>query len=136
MGVCNPIDVFRRMCRNLIEIGRQQEVTSEGLLCLRNALELLCILSPEDTEPLLLLSRVYLHLNINLEEVDEMLKQISEKDPTSIGVVMFLRQSVSSQLAAKKNQSNTSNTRRFNLKTREHNNDILYSIGMIMTHKK
>lgn len=121
------------MCNNLIEIGRQQEISSEGLLCLRNALELLCILSPEDTETHLLLSRVYLHLNINLEEVNEMLQKISERDPTSIGVVMFLRQSVVSQLSAKRN-SNIN--RKINIKIRKQNNDIKYSIGMIMNHKK
>jgi len=135
LGVCKSIEVFRRMCRNLIEIGRQQEVSSEGLLCLRNALELLCILSPDDTEPRLLLSRVYLHLNINLEQVNQMLLRISQTDPTSIGVVMFLRQSVISQLSAKKNNINK-NMRRINVKTRDQNNDIIYSIGMIMCHKK
>ena len=117
-----------------MEIGRQQENSSEGLLCLRNALELLCIVAPDDTESRLLLSRVYLHLNINLEEVNEMLQKISESDPTSIGVVMFLRQSVTSQLSAKRNNAN--NGRKNCVKRRKQNVDINYSIGMIMSHKK
>lgn len=118
-----------------MEIGRQQENSSEGLLCLRNALELLCILATDDTESRLLLSRVYLHLNINLEEVNEMLQKISESDPTSIGVVMFLRQSVTSQLSAKRNNSSKSG-RKSCVKRRKQNVDINYAIGMIMTHKK
>lgn len=134
LGVCSTRDLFCRMCRNLIEIGRQQENSSEGLLCLRNALELLCILAPEDTESRLLLSRVYLHLNINLDDVNEMLQKISETDPTSIGVVMFLRQSVTSQLSAKR--TNSLKGRKTCVKRRKQNVEINYAIGMIMSHKK
>ncbi|XP_054155597.1 F-box only protein 21-like [Oppia nitens] len=137
VGVCSLRDVFCRMCRNLVEIGRQQEISSDGLICLRNALELLCILSPEENESQLLLSRVYLHLNINLELVNDMLAKISERDPNSIGVVMFLRQSVTSQLSAKRNTSaNNNNNRKSAVKHRNVNNDIKYAIGMIMLHKK
>ncbi|XP_033747124.1 F-box only protein 21-like [Pecten maximus] len=43
----DPIEVYRRMCRNLINIGRQQSSIGDGLLGLRNALDLSLILSPE-----------------------------------------------------------------------------------------
>lgn len=131
LGQCKPIFVFRRMCRNLVEVGRQQDVSSEGLLCLRNALELLLILSPEDIEPRLLLSRVYIHLNINLEEVNNMLQQVSERDPSSTGIVMFLHQSVQSQLSAKRNRSKHRNQ----IKLRD-DSVVKFAVGLIMRHKK
>lgn len=131
-GSCKPIQVFRRMCWNLVEVGRQQEVSSEGLLCLRSALELLIILSPDEIEPRLLLSRVYIHLNINLEEVDQMLQQISQQDPSSTGIVMFLHQSVQSQQVALRARRR----KRLAVKLHEHNPDVKFAVGMIMKHKK
>lgn len=120
------------MCWNLVEVGRQQEISSEGLLCLRNALELLIILSPDEIEPRLLLSRVYIHLNINLEQVNLMLQQISEQDPTSTGIVMFLHQSVQSQLSSVRGRRK----RQLIVKYRTQYPDVKFAVGMIMRHKK
>ena len=61
--------VFERMARNLVAIGRQQGRMGDSLLCLRNALELFLIICPNDLDTRLLQVRVNLHLNINLPDV-------------------------------------------------------------------
>ncbi|RWS30087.1 F-box only protein 21-like protein [Leptotrombidium deliense] len=128
-SLASPVVIFRRMCNNLIEIGRQQENSNDSLLCLRNALELNLLINPEDIESRMLLSRVYIHLNINLSEVEIMLSEISSRDPPANGIVMFLRQSVDSQLYGKKRAKKTV------VKTRE-KNDVKFAVGMNMHHKR
>lgn len=132
-SICKPIKVFQRMCKNLIEIGRQDEVSAEGLLCLRNALELLTFISPNEIECKLLLSRVYLHLDINLNEVNELLQDIKRMDPASTGIVMFLDQSLRSQISGKK----TKQKRKAQVKPRDQDNAIVkFAVGRLMRHRK
>jgi hypothetical protein len=126
---CENIEVFRRMCRNLVEVGRQHEISSHGLLCLRNAFELLIILSPRDIESRLLLSRVYIHLNINLEQVNVMLHEISQQSPASTGIVMFLHQSVQSQLSSKNKNINREKSQ---VKKRRQHENASFTIGTLM----
>jgi F-box protein 21 len=132
-SVAQPLSVFRRMANNLIEVGRQQEVGCDGLLSLRNGLELTVILSPEYTDPRLLLSRVYIHLNINFERVAKMLREISEKDPSTTGIVMFLSQSVQTQMVAKERKQKKGNPPP---KLRTRTTEVKFAVGMIMRHKK
>ena len=61
--------MFERMARNLVNIGRQQGQMGDGLLCLRNAVEMYLTVAPDDVDSRILLARLYLHLNINLPEV-------------------------------------------------------------------
>lgn len=53
----------------LVEFGRQLDGVGEDSLSLCNALELLCLLSPDDMEHKLLLARLFMHLGINITEV-------------------------------------------------------------------
>ncbi|XP_023227331.1 F-box only protein 21-like [Centruroides sculpturatus] len=128
-----PIQVFKRMCWNLVDVGRQQESMGDGLMCLRNALELLAILSPDDVEHQLLLARVYLHLNINLTKVMSLLQGISSRDPTSVGIVDYVCQAAQSQMALQRSHQQT---KKVKIKHRNNNLNIEYAVGMIMRHKK
>lgn len=128
-----PVQVFKRMCWNLVDVGRQQESMGDGLMCLRNALELLAILSPDDVEHQLLLARVYLHLNINLTKVMSLLQGISTRDPASIGIVDYVCQAAQSQMALQRSHQQT---KKVKIKHRNNNVNIEYAVGMIMRHKK
>ena len=57
------------MARNLVNSGRQMGQMGDGLLALRTALELFLVICPDEVDSRILLSRLYLHLNINLREV-------------------------------------------------------------------
>ncbi len=130
--IAKPLSVFRRMVSNLIEVGRQQEVSNDGLLCLRNGLELMILICPDDIEPALLLCRVYIHLSINHEQVVDILNRVSQIDRNSVGVVMFLKQQVEAQILAKRRQTSKNNS----VKLRSSNPEVLFAVGMVMRHKK
>ena len=59
------------MARNLVNIGRQMGQMGDGLLALRTALELFLVICPDEIDSRILLSRLYLHLCINLHEVQD-----------------------------------------------------------------
>ncbi|ESO95486.1 hypothetical protein LOTGIDRAFT_160638, partial [Lottia gigantea] len=60
------VKVFERIARNLVGIGRHQNQMGDGLLCLRNALELSLLIYPDDLEMRLVQVRINLQMNINL----------------------------------------------------------------------
>ena len=56
------------MIRNLISIGHRHD-SGNSMLLLRDALQLYLVFNPSDIESMMLLVRVNLYLNINLDEV-------------------------------------------------------------------
>uniref|UniRef100_T1J6H4 Hemimethylated DNA-binding domain-containing protein n=1 Tax=Strigamia maritima TaxID=126957 RepID=T1J6H4_STRMM len=126
------IRIFQRMAHNLVEIGRQQNNTSDCLLCLRNALELVLLLQPEDTDSRLLLVRVYLHLNINLGEVLSILQHIQATDPTRCGIVAYMFQICRTKLETKRIDKTICQPNESKFRV----SDVQFAIGMIMTHKR
>ncbi|XP_069115061.1 F-box only protein 21-like [Argopecten irradians] len=129
-----PIEVYRRMCRNLINIGRQQSNMGDGLLGLRNALDLSLILSPEDVDVLLLSVRVNLHLGINLNQTSHMLGKIQDLDVSRAGLVNYLQRTVEEQGRTYKENKNKQIIPK--LRSDENNQKVLFSVGQVMCHKK
>jgi len=80
-GVAEPLAVAQRMLRNLISIGasRSNNMRDPSYSLLRNSLELMLIINMTDTMQYgFMLSRVYLQLNINHEEVMSMLQEFRD----------------------------------------------------------
>ncbi|GIX95893.1 f-box only protein 21 [Caerostris extrusa] len=108
----SPLKILTTMCWNLVEIARQQDVEGKGYLNLCSALELLSILTPDDTDHKILLARVYLHLGINLTEVHCLLQEITTHDPTSQGVVGFMYRSCITTIETQKIKAETMKNKR------------------------
>ncbi|XP_041347662.1 F-box only protein 21-like [Gigantopelta aegis] len=128
-----PQQVFERMARNLVGIGRHQSQMGDTLMCLRNALELLLTISPDDLEMRLLEVRIYLHLNINLPQVLDSLQRIADLDASRMGVVAYLQQEAEMQM---QENNSSKNNKKKKLKLREDNKDVKFSVGMVMKHKR
>ncbi|GIX90773.1 f-box only protein 21 [Caerostris darwini] len=129
----SPLKILTTMCWNLVEIARQQDVEGKGYLNLCSALELLSILTPDDTDHKILLARVYLHLGINLTEVHCLLQEITTHDPTSHGVVGFMYRSCITTIETQKIKAETMKNKR---QRRNGNCDVKFAVGMIMKHLK
>lgn len=69
MFLCLFFKVFIKWAWYLVEFGRLRDGLGEDSLALCNALELICLLSPDDMEHKLLLARLFMHLKININEV-------------------------------------------------------------------
>ncbi|XP_060064726.1 F-box only protein 21-like [Ylistrum balloti] len=130
----DPIEVYRRMCRNLINIGRQQSNVLDSLLCLRNALDLAIILSPSDIDTLLLSVRVNLHLGIDLSRTSQMLEKIVELDASNAQLVNYLSIKVEEQGKAYKEKKNKEIIPK--IRSDGKNKNLLFSVGLVMCHKR
>ncbi|XP_046356028.2 F-box only protein 21-like [Haliotis rufescens] len=128
-----PKKVLERMARNLVGIGRHQSQLGDGLLCLRNALDLFLIISPDDLEMRLLQVRINLHLNINLPDVIDSLQHVADLDPTRMGLVAYLLQEAQVHIQENKDTEKREKPKR---KLREDNQEVKYSVGMVMKHKR
>lgn len=121
--------IFIRMCNNIANVLRQNTVlNTRNLDGLINCLELILLLSPDDDDSRLLLSRLYLHQGINLEEVVENLKRLftSNRNLPSAVLDSLLAHATDRQ-AEKKNTT---------AKLRSSNKDVEFRVGMIMKHKR
>ncbi|GFS36828.1 f-box only protein 21 [Nephila pilipes] len=128
-----PLKVFTTMCWNLVEIARQQDGDGKGLLNLCNALELLAILTPTDTDHKLLLARVYMHLCINMTRVISLLQEITEQDPQSTGVVSYMYRSAITTLETQRIKAEG---QKIKCQPRDQNCTVKHAVGMIMRHQK
>ncbi|XP_064612158.1 F-box only protein 21-like [Liolophura sinensis] len=127
-----PRLVYERMARNLVYIGRQQGQMGDSMLCLRNALELYLVISPDDLEKRLLLARVNLHLNINLPDVVESLQRIADMDQAQMSLVTYMISAAQALIHEEK----SSQSKEIKAKTRAPNSVVDFSVGMIMKHKR
>lgn len=130
--VNRPAQVFERMARNLVSIGRQQGRMGDSLLCLRNALELFLLICPDDLDTRLLQVRVNLHLNINLPDVIDSLETIADQDQNRMGLVAYLLNSAQSQMEQNKKKEK----KEIKVKTRKSPKDAEFSVGLVMKHKR
>ncbi|XP_046568601.1 F-box only protein 21-like [Haliotis rubra] len=128
-----PKKVLERMARNLVGIGRHQSQLGDGLLCLRNALDLFLIISPDDLEMRLLQVRINLHLNINLPDVIDSLQHVADLDPTRMGLVAYLLQEAQVHIQENKDTEKKEKPKR---KLRKDNKKVEFSVGMVMKHKR
>lgn len=124
-----PVQVYIRMARNLIVIGRQQGQMGDNLLCLRNALELFLVISPDDHEVLMLQARINLHLNVDLSDVMENLQRAPSFDNRQALISPLLeeaqRKMLNYELDKKKKKK---------VKLRKDNTGVLFGVGMVMRH--
>lgn len=132
LQVSQPSQVFERMARNLVHIGRQQGRMGDSLLCLRNALDLFLLISPGDLDTRLLQVRVNLHLNINLPEVISSLETIADQDQNRMGLVAYVLNSAQNQMELNKKKEK----KEVKVKTRKSPKDALFSVGLVMKHKR
>ncbi|CAH1801531.1 unnamed protein product [Owenia fusiformis] len=130
-----PRMVFIRMVRNLINIGRQQDNMGDSLQCLRNAVELMMVICPEDNDNKLLLARLYLHMNINVTEVIELLQKVtsSEGGGPPAGLLAYLTDTARQQLHE---DDSDSNNKWIDVKLKSRNPEVEFSTGLIMHHKR
>eukprot|EP00058_Branchiostoma_floridae_P020383 XP_002605873.1 hypothetical protein BRAFLDRAFT_90800 [Branchiostoma floridae] len=124
--------VFTRMVNNLLSIGRRQAQMGD-----RSNLDLALLLNPGDIENALLQARVYLHLNINLSEVMENLQQLLERPEaeelsSQIGHMMVkaTQQQLIKDDPPKVEQKRRDDKKNFNTE------GVIYSVGMIMRHRR
>ncbi|GBM57048.1 F-box only protein 21 [Araneus ventricosus] len=129
----SPTRVFTTMCWSLVEIGRQQDGDGKGLLNLCNALELLSILTPADTDHKLLLVRVYMHLCVNMARVISLLQEITESDPNATGLVSYLYRSAITTLETQRIKAEA---RKLKCQPRNGVHGVEFAVGMVMKHKK
>ncbi|CAL1269029.1 unnamed protein product [Larinioides sclopetarius] len=129
----SPTRVFTTMCWSLVEIGRQQDGDGKGLLNLCNALELLSILTPADTDHKLLLVRVYMHLCVNMARVISLLQEITENDPNATGLVSYLYRSAITTLETQRLKAEE---RKLKCQPRTDVHGVAFAVGMVMKHKK
>ncbi|XP_070572087.1 F-box only protein 21-like isoform X1 [Ptychodera flava] len=125
---CTHKAVFIRMASNLLRINPHRDDNSG----LRNALELYLVLCPDDIEVKLLQARVYLHLNINLQEVLVNLRDISTTSAVQESVIAHL----SYRTRVRELLNRASQTAEIRAKKRDENSEVKFSVGMIMKHKR
>ncbi|XP_022340502.2 F-box only protein 21-like [Crassostrea virginica] len=110
-----PIEVYKRMLRNLVNIGRNRGTNATFL---RDGVELMLVTTPRDADYRFLLMSIYIHLKINQQQVKEILQEISGDDEVTIPQGAF------------------PNPRKANPKRREDNKDVQFSVGMVMKHRR
>ncbi|XP_077996459.1 F-box only protein 21-like [Glandiceps talaboti] len=125
---CDPKAVFIRMTSNLLRINPHRDDNSG----LRNALELYLVLCPDDIEVRLLQARVYLHLNINLKEVMEDLSDIGATSAVQENIISHLLY----QVRVRELLNRASKTAEIRAKQRHEHEEVCFSVGMIMKHKR
>lgn len=126
-----PKEVYTRMARNLISIGRQQGQMGDNLLGLRNAMELYLVVCPDDEEVLMLQARVNLHLNVDLADVVDNLEnaQLQQNRQALVGHLLeeARRQMLNYESERKKKRK---------VKLRKDNKGVEFGVGMVMKHKR
>nr|KAG5702310.1 hypothetical protein BaRGS_002977 [Batillaria attramentaria] len=130
-----PAKVFERMARNMVRIARQLNPSLDGLQTLRSAIDLYLTVNPNDSEMRLLQVRIFLHLNINLKEAIDSLQQVAAMDMTRIEMVGYLTKEVytlMSENEAKKQKGSAAKPP----KRRKDNDEVEFSVGMVMKHKR
>ncbi|XP_014666310.1 PREDICTED: F-box only protein 21-like [Priapulus caudatus] len=126
------IEVFRRMLRNLVNIGRQQTNAGDSLQCLRNALELSRILSPDDIDLRLLLARLYSHLDINHQEVIDEVNEIMRLQ-VNVNMIGNMISAAAHRALAEEDRDVPEP---ISPKLRSENPTVEFAVGMVMQHKR
>jgi len=138
--------VTRRMLRNLISIGasRANNMRDPRYSLLRNSLELMLILedSNENVQYAFMLSRVYLELSINQEEVLRLLEKYKEF-PGISSQVKYLQQACQTQIDARIMMPKINDIKTRNTSLTESPGGPFFSekpvqfwIGMVAKHRK
>ncbi|PVD31554.1 hypothetical protein C0Q70_06968 [Pomacea canaliculata] len=123
--------VLEIMARNLVRIARcLNHHGRDRTQMLRFAIGLHLAISPDDAEMQLMQVRLFLHLNINLKDAIENLRQVAAVDD----VVSFLTKEIYTLM--KENETRDNERHMVQEKLRKDNAEVHFSVGMVMKHKK
>ncbi|MEE6503827.1 hypothetical protein FKM82_004976 [Ascaphus truei] len=137
-------DVMQRMVGNHLnaEEGEQRPVSlflramsvresrDQCYMLLRDSLDLYLAMYPDNVQHLLLQARLYFHLGIWPEKVLDILQHIQVLDPSQHGAVGYLVQHTLEHIERKKQGYGPK------VKLRSEEQEVHYSIGLIMRHKR
>ncbi|XP_059405542.1 F-box only protein 21 isoform X2 [Carassius carassius] len=125
-------ELLLRMVGNLLNIGKRGEGNEKSYQLLRDSLDLYLTINPDNVQYLLLQARLYFHLGIWPEKVLDILQHIQALDPSQHGAVGYLVQHTLEHIQHKRHPVEPEVKRR---SVPEHR-DVLYSVGLIMKHKR
>ncbi|XP_052801713.1 F-box only protein 21-like [Mya arenaria] len=129
MVYATPCHVLEREVRNLVHVGHELSMRGDYAL-LRDALEISVLMQGHNVESRMLLARINLHLNINLDDVLESLDYITTVDQTRIGLVAHLT------LAARQKKADNEREGDTQKKVKLRKTEVEFSVGMVMKHKR
>uniref|UniRef100_A0A673IIC0 F-box only protein 21-like n=1 Tax=Sinocyclocheilus rhinocerous TaxID=307959 RepID=A0A673IIC0_9TELE len=125
-------ELLLRMVGNLLNIGKRGEGNEKSYQLLRDSLDLYLTINPDNVQYLLLQARLYFHLGIWPEKVLDILQHIQALDPSQHGAVGYLVQHTLEHIQHKRHPVEPEVKKR---SVPEHR-DVLYSVGLIMKHKR
>ncbi|XP_075424222.1 F-box only protein 21 isoform X2 [Ascaphus truei] len=128
-GTVSTKDVMQRMVGNLLNLGKR-ESRDQCYMLLRDSLDLYLAMYPDNVQHLLLQARLYFHLGIWPEKVLDILQHIQVLDPSQHGAVGYLVQHTLEHIERKKQGYGPK------VKLRSEEQEVHYSIGLIMRHKR
>ncbi|KAL4223749.1 F-box protein 21 [Mactra antiquata] len=133
----NAIGVLCRMVRNLINIVQHQRAPGNNYSntqCLRSALEFIVLIAPQEVEFKLYLVRLYINMNINLLDCISILQSMMGEDNQDQGnIVPYLLTSAEAQHHRNMEQNAE---KKIKAKTRSKPSDAIFSVGLVMRHKR
>ncbi|KAM3937060.1 F-box only protein 21 [Leptodactylus fuscus] len=122
-------EVLQRMVGNLLNLGKR-ESKDRTFMLLRVSLDLYLAMYPDSVQHLLLQARLYFHLGIWPEKVLDILQKIQALDPSQHGAVAYLVQHTLEHIEKRKGD------RGLTVKHRPSEKEVLYSVGLIVRHKR
>jgi len=137
-GVAKPLAVAQRMLRNLISIGasRSNNMRDPSYGLLRSSLELMLTINMTDTMQYgFMLSRVYLQLNINHEEVMSMLQEFRDV-PGISDQVDYLMNSCQIQMEDRDREEEEKEPKKRGVAASFPHGQVEFWIGQVCRHKK
>jgi len=137
-GVAKPVAVAQRMLRNLISIGasRSNNMRDPSYGLLRSSLELMLIINITDTMQYgFMLSRVYLQLNINHEEVMSMLQEFRDV-PGISDQVDYLMNNCQIQMEDRDKDEEEKEPKKRGVAASFPHGQVEFWVGQVCKHKK
>lgn len=127
-----PIEVYKRMLRNLINIARDHHQIKNNTTFIRDAIEMMLATTPHDPDFQFLLIKIYLYLRINLQQVKALLQEILASNVQSGPQVALLMIEVDRSILETENILK----REIKPKHRAEHKEVQFSVGMVMKHKR
>lgn len=127
-----PIEVYKRMLRNLINIARNHHQIKNNTTFIRDATEMMLATTPQDSDYQFLLIKIYLYLRINLQQVKALLQEILASNVQSGPQVALLMTEVDRNILENENMLK----REIKPKHRAEHKEVQFSVGMVMKHKR
>lgn len=127
-----PIEVYKRMLRNLINIARNHHQIKNNTSFIRDAIEMMLETTPQDPDYQFLIIKIYLYLRINLTQIKSLLQDILASNVQSGPQVALLMNEVDRSILENENILK----REIKPKHRAEHKEVQFSVGMVMKHKR